>query len=172
MDVRCRGLIIEGFDLTDFRDNVQGFCRTNKLREEHAQMDLLNLLLTASPKGAKEPVDHVYGLMELMHDEHKRGITIDYSNAAKSQYWKLYAYVTQIAMRYVGLKVLHAVLTPNRPSQLPSWCLNFNLEPPGYFIHFHMEYFRAGFAKEPDLTYIEPKVRFSADLSLEATDWR
>ncbi|GAB7345706.1 hypothetical protein MBLNU457_3982t1 [Dothideomycetes sp. NU457] len=80
-------------------------------------------------RNVTEPVDRVYGILALLSLKSRAGIPIDYSEAARKQYWHLYTHVTQIMMAsgYAYL-VLQAVGPGDRLLNLPSWCPNYNVE--------------------------------------------
>ena len=78
----------------------------------------------------KEPVDRIYaafGMAVGTDDVYRKGISIDYSEDAKSNYWRLYATFGKIALQNEPhLRLLSTVSSKDRHDHLPSWRPNLN----------------------------------------------
>lgn len=105
----------------------------DELKTKHAQSTepifYASVILNRERFG-KEPVDKIYAAFGMVHGAdsvYRNGIHIDYSEGAKSNYWRLYTTFGKIALQHEPhLQLLSTVSSKERPDRLPSWCPNLN----------------------------------------------
>jgi hypothetical protein len=114
--------------------------------------DPLSFLTVGRYKKAREPVDHVYGLLGILPRNFRESIKVDYSAKSKEEYWRLYIATSQHMLRFRGVDVLVTAESCERPGGLPSWCTNWGSPPPsaGMSWHFHAGYQSDSFSP-PDM---------------------
>jgi hypothetical protein len=100
-----------------------------KLGQSHDPI-FFDFLVLNRERAGKEPVDRIYaafGMATGKDEVYRSGIPIDYSEEAKSKYWKLYATFGKIALQHEpNLRLLSIVSSKKRPENLPTWCPNLN----------------------------------------------
>jgi hypothetical protein len=106
-------------------------------------IESLFLLEIGRQAGVREPLDRVYGLFGIMNDSIRQKIRVDYTDAAKREYWNLYISIGRIMLETRGLDILITAESMTRPPRLPSWIPNWNSPHPVTPMPNH---FNAGFA--------------------------
>ena len=133
-------------------DSDQGFAVLPYLDHFRQQVSrgeevyLVALLNAACNKLVTEPVDKIYGVLALMSKDMQSKITIDYSEVARKEYWRLYIAVGKLLLQEYGPVILDMTLTSTRRSEMPSWCPDFGSKP---ITNSLVRTFAAGLA-EPD----------------------
>jgi hypothetical protein len=105
----------------------------DKIRKNHGGYNnpiFFDFVMLNRERFGREPVDKIYAAlgMSVGTDEvYRKGISIDYSEDAKKNYWRLYAMFGKIALQHEPhLRLLSTVSSKDRLDHLPSWCPNLN----------------------------------------------
>ena len=108
---------------------------------------------------AKEPVDRVYALLGLTEETdtiYVAKLPIDYSEEARTNYWRVYAEFGKIALQNEPhLRLLSVASSDERPERLPSWCPNL-CSPATLDILDDPEVFAAGWPWKDHLSIVGP----------------
>lgn len=98
-------------------------------------------------KDVTEPVDRIYGLLGLASDRIRERITIDYSKEHMQNFWKKYIEFGKLFAALDYRYLLSIAASKDRPSELPSWCPNFNSETSVAFPFGAVDGYKAGFVE-------------------------
>jgi len=109
---------------------VYWFNTTKQLLVHNSYLTLYVFISLSRNKIAKEPVDHIYGMLGMVNPALCHEVRIDYSPQSKEQYWGAFI---NFAKSYVRIEnnaeIFHmlslAASEVNKPN-LPSWVPNFN----------------------------------------------
>lgn len=96
-------------------------------------------------KDVTEPVDRIYGLLGLAVDNIRESIKIDYSKEYREKFWKAYIDFGTLWAQWDYRYLLSVAASKDRPSELPSWCPNFNSDLSVVFPFGAVEGYKAGF---------------------------
>lgn len=107
----------------------------------------LSIVGLGREKDVTEPVDRIYGLLGLADDGVRESIKIDYSQEHRKKYWKVYIEFGKLWAKLDYRYLLSIAPSKNRPSELPSWCPNFNSDMSAAYSFGAVEGYKAGFVK-------------------------
>lgn len=111
----------DGFDAM----MVPNFIRDSRSRGMH--YPLSTLCHFARSRDTSEPVDKVYAVLGLTDETVRKKIEVDYSQQSRRNYWKAYVNLGHVLLEGdPTFFLLQIASSKQRPSQLPSWCPNFN----------------------------------------------
>jgi len=96
-----------------------------QMRSGGGDIHLYSLLQLSRRKLARENVDKVYGMMGVMSAELRDKIKVDYSSAARRDFWQTYINVSTISLEVHGFLVLSMAPSDQKHPELPSWCPDF-----------------------------------------------
>ena len=131
--------LFKGFEV--LRDLEQ----IKKTHNDGSPLSFYDFVMLGRERFGKEPVDRIYaayGMAENVDTVYRDNIVIDYSEKARSEYWKLYVTFGKIALLHEPHLILLSAVSFNasaeRPASLPSWCPNLNAAPlENEFINMH-----------------------------------
>lgn len=88
------------------------------------------VLQTARYSETKEPVDVIFGHLGLMAPDYQDEFVVDYTRAARKEYWTLYITIAKLLLCKEGcLRLLQDAESASTPALLPSWVPNWNSRP-------------------------------------------
>ena len=96
-----------------------------QMRSGGGDIHLYSLLQLSRRKLAGENVDKVYGMMGVMSAELRGKIKVDYSSAARRDFWQIYINISTISLEDHGFFVLSMAPSDEKHPELPSWCPDF-----------------------------------------------
>lgn len=99
-------------------------------------------------KDVTEPVDRIYGLLGLANDSVRKSIKIDYSKEHREKFWKVYIEFGKLWAKMDYRYLLSTAPSNDRPSELPSWCPNFNFGTSVAFPFGAVDGYKAGFVEK------------------------
>ena len=107
----------------------------------------LSIVSLGREKDVTEPVDRIYGLLGLANDIVRESIMIDYSQERREQFWKAYIDFGKLWAKLDYRYLLSIAPSKDRPSELPSWCPNFNSDTSTAFSFGAVVGYKAGFVE-------------------------
>ncbi len=121
---------------------------------ESGGMDFQALVSGNRAKRCTEPVDHLWGMLGLVHPYVRNEISdlarIDYSEDGRRNFWRPFV---ALAKRWIEddptLMLLSRATSQEKPKELPSWCPNW-ASPEEYSIFGGVFSYRAGFRSTED----------------------
>lgn len=105
----------------------------------------LSIVGLGREKDVTEPVDRIYGLLGLADDDVRESIKIDYSEEHRKFFWKVYIEFGKLWAKLDYRYLLSTAPSKERPSELPSWCPNFNSDMSAAFSFGAVVGYKAGF---------------------------
>lgn len=107
----------------------------------------LGVVSLGREKDVTEPVDRIYGLLGLADEGLKGCVKIDYSKENREQYWRTYIEFGKLWAKIDYRPLLSIASSKERPSELPSWCPNFDSDKSIAFSFGEVEGYKAGFVE-------------------------
>jgi hypothetical protein len=132
---------------------------------------LLGFVRLARDKNVTQPVDRIYGLLGLVNPTVASKIVVDYSDDAKEKWWSVYIQYGKLQLQSEStLALLSMAASQQRPTELPSWCPNFNSPPKDPFSLGGVIGYQAGFESWEDR--LKPNVQISDSNTLRVSGFQ
>jgi hypothetical protein len=148
-----------------------GTFRIAKNMVEANRPSLLQLARIGRDKDVTEPVDRIYGLLGLVSPMVASQIVVDYSTEAKKEWWRVYIQYGKLQLQSEStLLLLSMAASQQRPTELPSWCPNFDSRPKDPFNLGGVIGYQAGFKSWEDR--LKPNVQILDSNKIQISGFR